>query len=224
MHRIIYWLKNINFWTIVGTLITIATVIVTVYERRPHRVDLIVNAEEPFEIRPGEETNVLAVLYGVDEVDSDSIKVMLPLSFRNHENKSINLDYSIIPPENFEVREPLDFGTKMLTPISIVVEGDKLLHQAKTYAKFNYLTTRESINMEHGDSVSFSVGWIYEKMNNNGRAKVNLFCVRGNNKAQYDYIVSKINENPKLWIAVKFTPNRDKENLFVVRTEGFRFK
>ena len=99
MNQIIKLLRNINFWTILGTLIGLATLYFTVLQHKDNTVDYVL-------VRPGFahselKTNdtIRCILFGVDRLaPTDSVHFLLPIALKNQTDIGLNVDYQALSP------------------------------------------------------------------------------------------------------------------------------
>lgn len=83
-------LTSINFWTIIASLIAIATAVVAIFQHQSVKVE-----PRLLSIPLNDEESVLFVLHDYDQTNSDSISFELPIDFYNPSKKAVNLEYTL---------------------------------------------------------------------------------------------------------------------------------
>lgn len=96
MFRLIKLLNDINFWTILGVIITIVTLIVTIEQRQELDVVFSLHAKSDLNIENGEK--ITFVLLSADSFNGivKKIKIPAPVGFYNPNKNAIDIEYNVI--------------------------------------------------------------------------------------------------------------------------------
>lgn len=164
MRKVIELLSNINFWTIVGVIVSIATVAVVIKQHRHIDVVLSLHAQKDTEIAANQQ--LCFVLLATDKVPKtvQKVKFPVPIGFYNPNKEAINMEVSI---KTTDLGCSLAFGEYM--PLKVLRNSG-----SKIDAYFLY----EMAQLRRSDSIDSQVYilWSYENMSNQASARMNIKC------------------------------------------------
>lgn len=192
LKSIIDKLTSINFWTIIASLIAIATAGVAIYQHKSVKVE-----PRLLSIPLDDEEKVLFVLFNYDQANSDSVFFELPINFYNPSNKAVELEYTLhsVGKTYFTVPNSVDPNNPNKGTITI-------LREEAASANIQFKASRKEIAEKGRIEKDLYFMWSYENMSDRNRIWFQYVVLPYNDSAanyviQEDWIIELVDDGTK---------------------------
>lgn len=181
MHRLINLLSDINFWSILGVIITIVTLIVTIEQRQD--IDVVFSLHAKSDLAIEDCDKITFVLLAADNFVGSvkKIKIPAPMGFYNPNKNAIDIEYTV---KTKDMGCSLNFNE--FKSVRILRNYGKLLD-------FYFECEAEQLFKNKWIKSNAIVMWSYENMSDRSNAKFDIECLIGaeqyNSFAEDSYVV-----------------------------------
>lgn len=165
MRRLLELLSDINFWSVVGVIISIVALYFTINQHRDLDVVFSLNARESLEIEDNKEIKI--VLLSSDKIDKSCtrVKIPAPFGFYNPNKKALDIEYSV-KSSGIEC----SMGSEEVKSTIVTRDYGNLLN-------LYFIIPTEQIFSNEAIKSDVTVLWNYENMTDRHNAFFNILCI-----------------------------------------------
>ena len=177
MRRLIDLLTDIKFWSILGVIVTILTLLITIQQHRDINVMFSLHARSKVEIEGTQPMTFFLLCADKITEGAQKVRIPAPVGFYNPNKVAVDIEYgvttdgmecSLAPLESLSMKVFRKYGK--LLDCDFILDADKLRNNAIV-------------------DVEASVRWIYENMSDKSSANLQIKCLT--NTKMFDDSLSK---------------------------------
>lgn len=177
MRRLIKLISDINFWSIVGVIISIIALYFTIIQHRDFDIVFSLNGKENLEIKDNNQITI--ILLSSDKISETCtrVKIPAPFGFFNPNKKALDVEYSI---KSNGIECSMDSGETKST--TVIRDYGNLLD-------INFIIPVEQLVSNKAIKSDIAVIWNYENMTDRHNAFFKIQCIA--DLDQYKSLYSK---------------------------------
>ncbi len=166
MNQVIKLLRDINFWTILGTLIGVVTLYFTILQHKDNTVDYVLLRSDLSSNELKTNDTIRCILFGTKHLtQTDTIHFQLPIALKNQMDIGLDVDYQALSPY---VKERPEIGIKTEQNINevLILGGETCVLNYDIYPDAATLINHEQ------QTIKVDLICTYPKMSKNGHLRL----------------------------------------------------